>query len=82
MSVSRLVALLLLAPVAAFAQTPLAAPGQPGWSPAGTDCFVWNRAPAANETATWSGPCTAQRASGQGTLIWQSAGGEQRYDGD
>lgn len=76
-------ALVVLAALPAAAQTPLAAPGQPGWTPAGNDCFVWNRSPSKDETAAWSGPCVNHRAEGKGTLIW-SAGGkeEQRYDGE
>ena len=77
-----LVALVLLLPVAALAQTPLAAPGKAGWTPAGKDCFVWNRAPGEGETASWSGPCIAQRASGKGVLVWTTPEGEQRYEGE
>jgi hypothetical protein len=79
----RLAALLgLLLPAASLAQTPLAAPGQPGWTPAGNDCFVWNQNPNAGETANWSGPCENRRASGKGTLIWKHGSREQRYDGE
>ena len=66
----------------AAAQTPLAEPGKPGWTPAGNTCFVWNRAPAEGETATWSGPCVAQRASGKGMLVWQAGDEQQTYEGE
>ena len=78
-----LLALVLLAlPVAAGAQTPLAAVGQPGWTPAGNDCFVWNRTPGPDETANWSGACVDKHAEGTGTLVWKSPAGEQRYVGE
>jgi len=82
MSRIGLLAALLLIPVAAVAQTPLAAPGQPGWTPAGKDCFVWNRSPAAGETAVWSGPCVDHHGNGKGVLVWTNSGGEQRYEGE
>ncbi len=65
----------------AQAQTPRAAPGIPGWTPVGKGCFVWNQSPSADETATWSGGCKGQLASGTGTLIWRAGTVEQRYDG-
>ena len=74
-------ALLLAAPSVAFAQEPPAAPGRPGWSPAGAKCFVWNRAPTIGETATWTGPCANQRANGKGVLTWQTGDAVQRYEG-
>lgn len=83
--IRRIAAALVLAgllPLAALAQTPLAAPGNPGWTPAGNDCFVWNRAPAADETASWSGSCANHRATGRGLLVWRSGGQEQRYEGE
>ncbi len=72
----------LLLPMAAAAQTPLAAPGQPGWSPAGNGCFVWNQNPSQGESVSWSGPCANQRVTGKGTLIWKEGTHEQRYDGE
>lgn len=84
----RAVALLaLLLPAAALAQpaaapTPLAAPGQPGWSPAGNACFVWNQNPNQGETVTWSGACENQRVTGKGALVWQEGTTQQRYDGE
>ncbi len=80
LALALLAAALLAGPAAA--QTPLAAPGKPGWTPAGNDCFVWNRAPAADETASWSGPCVNKRASGRGLLVWRAGEGEQRYEGE
>ena len=82
MTRAALLAALLLFALPAAAQTPLAAPGKPGWTAAGNDCFVWNRSPGQDETATWSGPCVNHRAEGKGTLIWRSGGQEQRYDGE
>jgi hypothetical protein len=73
--------LVLMAPLAAAAQTPRASPGHPGWTEAGNDCFVWNQNPAAGETATWSGGCKDRRATGKGTLVWRDGTAEQRYEG-
>ena len=72
----------LALPAGAFAQTPAAAPGQPGWTPAGNDCFIWNRTPQSDESATWSGPCKNEHADGRGTLVWQFGDATQRYEGD
>ena len=80
--VALLLAVLLAVPGAAVAQTPLAAPGQPGWAPAGNSCFVWNRAPTIGEAATWAGPCANQRAEGKGVLTWRTGLQEQRYEGE
>lgn len=79
-----LVALLVAAllPFDAQAQTPLAEVGKPGWTLAGNGCFVWNRAPAPEETASWSGPCINKRASGRGLLVWRAGESEQRYEGE
>jgi hypothetical protein len=77
-----LAAVLLALPLAARAQTPLAAPGKPGWTPVAKDCFVWNRAPGKDEIATWSGTCVNQRAEGKGVLVWRSGGAQQRYEGE
>jgi hypothetical protein len=82
MTRAALLAALLLLALPAAAQTPLAAPGKPGWTAAGNDCFVWNRSPGKDETATWSGPCVNHRAEGSGALIWRSGSEEQRYDGE
>lgn len=71
-----------LAPLAAAAQTPVASPGHPGWTDAGNGCFVWNQNPAEGETASWSGGCKDQRASGNGTLVWRDGASEQRYQGE
>ena len=75
-------AAMLLAPLGATAQTPVAAPGQPGWTPAGKECFVWNQNPAKDETAEWTGPCEQQHATGKGVLVWRLGNVQQRYDGE
>ncbi len=54
------------------AQTPLAEPGQPGWSRTDEGCFVWNPKPQPNEAVSWSGGCTGGRASGSGLRAWRS----------
>ncbi len=83
MTLRALAAVLLLAlPAPAFAQIPAALPGQAGWSPAGNDCFVWNRAPQIGETAIWTGPCKNQRADGKGSLVWRTGENTQRYQGE
>ena len=56
-------ALVLLAtPV--LAQTPLAAPGHPGWVKVNGKCFVWNTAPLPKEVAHWTGKCVGKFAAG------------------
>lgn len=43
----------------------------PTWTAdARTGCKVWNPAPAANETVSWSGACTDGFASGPGVTEW------------
>ena len=37
--------------------------------------------PTIGEIATWTGSCAKQRASGKGTLTWQTGDAVQRYDG-
>lgn len=34
-------------------------------------CQVWNSAPVAQETVTWSGRCVDSKATGEGTLTWR-----------
>ena len=36
------------------------------------DCKVWNRSPKKNETVSWTGPCVAGKANGNGTLTWNN----------
>jgi hypothetical protein len=61
-----------------------AAPGHPGWmADARAGCWVWDAAPAAGETVTWSGACGADgRATGRGTLEWRAGSSVDRYDGE
>jgi len=48
---------------------PVAAPGRPGWmKDSRTGCHIWNPAPLAGETITWSGGCSGGKASGEGTV--------------
>ena len=63
----------------------MASPGHPGWMAAeGSGCLVWNGAPAAGETTTWSGPCKGNRANGYGVHVWRNSGKKEtaRYVGE
>ena len=73
----------LLAPVAAGAQSMIAKPGEVGWTDTDTGCLVWNPEAHANETVTWSGPCVDRHATGKGQLVWRRGGrASGAYDGD
>lgn len=58
---------------------------RPQWFPTNTGCEVWNDAPQPQETATWTGGCSGDRISGEGTLVWRSVQRgqvvEQRHEG-
>ena len=43
-------------------------------------CYVWNPAPQATETATWTGECSAGFAQGPGTVTWTYRDGEQEHE--
>ena len=43
-------------------------------------CYVWNPAPQATETATWTGECSAGFAEGPGTVTWTYRDGEQEHE--
>ena len=43
-------------------------------------CYVWNPAPQATETATWTGECSAGFAEGPGTVTWTYRDGEQEQE--
>ncbi len=45
-------------------------------------CYVWNPAPQATETATWTGECSAGFAQRSGTVIWTYRDGEQEEEGN
>ncbi len=45
-------------------------------------CYLWNPAPQATETATWTGECSAGFAGGPGTVIWTYRDGEQEHKGN
>ncbi len=45
-------------------------------------CYLWNPAPQATETATWTGECSAGFARGPGTVIWTYSDGEQAHEGN
>jgi len=69
-------------PALAYAQTPLARPGQPGWTRTDEGCFVWNPKPGTDEAVSWSGKCVDGLASGSGTRQWRSGGKPgSRYTG-
>ena len=57
----------------AMAQTDHPAP--PDWITATNQpCKIWNPAPQANESVTWSGQCKGGLASGKGILRWTENG--------
>ena len=63
------VAAFLLVSTQAMAQANDQAP--PDWiTAANQPCKIWNPAPQANESVTWSGECKDGLASGQGVLRW------------
>jgi MORN repeat len=70
-----------------FAASPAAAQEEshapPRWiADAKTGCKVWDPAPEAGESVSWSGPCKAGFAEGEGTLQWFLHGKKgDRYDG-
>ena len=45
-------------------------------------CKVWNPAPKAGETLTWSGDCVDGKASGIGRLVWQGSYGRDVFEGE
>ena len=45
-------------------------------------CYVWNPAPQATETATWTGKGSAGFAQGPGTVTWTYRDGEQEEEGN
>lgn len=44
-------------------------------------CYVWNPNPQPEETATWTGECSAGLAVGPGALTWTTPEGSQDYEG-
>ncbi len=44
-------------------------------------CYVWNPNPQPDETATWTGECSAGFAQGLGTLTWTNPEGSQDNEG-
>jgi hypothetical protein len=65
-----------------------AAPGHPGWAvDVRNGCWVWNSAPKAGETVTWSGSCSPDgRATGLGVAEWRHEQHSElrtsRYEGE
>ncbi len=55
----------------------------PRWiADAKTGCKVWDPAPQAGESISWSGPCKEGFADGEGTLQWFNHGRPgDRYEG-
>lgn len=45
-------------------------------------CYVWNPEPQPDETAVWTGDCSAGFAQGPGTLTWAYPDGEQEHEGN
>ena len=45
-------------------------------------CYAWNPNPQPDETATWSGECSAGFAQGPGTLTWTTRAGSQQHEGN
>ena len=43
-------------------------------------CYVWNSNPQPDETATWTGECSAGFAQGPGTLTWNHPEGSQEHE--
>ena len=43
-------------------------------------CYVWNPNPQPDETATWTGECSAGFAQGPGTLTWNHPEGSQEHE--
>ncbi len=43
-------------------------------------CYVWNFDPQPDETATWTGECSAGFAQGPGTLTWNHPKGSQEHE--
>ena len=74
-----IIALSLAAP-AALAQADAA----PGWITATNQpCKIWNPAPQADESVTWSGDCKDGLASGKGILQWTENGKpDAKFDGE
>ena len=56
----------------------------PGWlADERTGCRIWNAAPRASESVTWSGACRANNANGRGVAQWFENGRPtDRYEGD
>lgn len=69
-----IVAAWLAVAAGARAQTPLAHPGQAGYTRTDQGCFVWNPKPGPDESVSWSGACVDGLASGSGTRQWRSGG--------
>ena len=65
---------LLLAPA------PEAAAQSPTWAKTTTGCQIWDPW-GASETLSWSGPCTAGKATGKGTLQRGRGAAALAYDG-
>lgn len=66
--------LLLLLAFGAQAQPMPAIPGDAGWTLTAQGCYVWNPLGAANESASWTGPCVDRHANGEGVLVWRQNG--------
>jgi hypothetical protein len=50
---------------------------------ANTGCQVWNSAPVANESITWSGKCLDGKATGNGVTQWYKNGNSNgRFEGE
>lgn len=86
-SINRRIALLAGVVLLGVATAPRteAQPGKPAeWiADAKTGCKVWNPAPQAHETISWSGGCEGGYAQGKGTLQWYENGRPgDRYVGD
>ena len=45
-------------------------------------CYVWNPNPQPDETAAWSGECSAGFVQGPGILTWTNPEGSQEQDGN
>ena len=43
-------------------------------------CYVWNPNPQPDETAAWTGECSAGFAQGPGTLTWTNLDGSQEHE--
>lgn len=77
-----LTALALLFALPAVAQAPRPDPAKSQWSRTDKGCIVSNPQAMPNGTATWSGACVNEYASGTGVFVWTWGERVTRYEGE